>query len=162
RAGRIELRASAEPGSPLVMNAATPRILIPSACLALDDGALRMALAHEVSHVRRRDLWWGWVPALAECVFWFHPLAHWCVHEYAQAREEACDAEALRLSDSSADRYGALLLDFGVDGARRVHAATSCGSSHVRQLKRRLHMLSHAVVRSRLQRSLAVGALVTV
>ena len=53
-------------------------------------------LAHEVGHVRRGDLGWGLVPALAHCVFWFHPFAHWCVNEYAQCREEACDAEALR------------------------------------------------------------------
>ena len=35
----------------------------------------RMALAHELMHVRRRDVLLGCLPALAERLYFFHPLA---------------------------------------------------------------------------------------
>jgi bla regulator protein BlaR1 len=131
---------------------------VPSGGLDRDLARLRMALAHEVSHVRRGDLVWGLIPALAQCLFWFHPFAHWCVNEYAQTREEACDADALRLSEATPRRYGELLVRFGVDTSRSIHAAASCGSSHVRQLTRRLRMLSNIEPSSRAQRAWAVLA----
>jgi hypothetical protein len=34
-----------------------------------------MALAHELAHLRRGDLWLGWLPAIAQRLFFFHPLA---------------------------------------------------------------------------------------
>ena len=162
-ARRVELRISDAVASPLLMvmgGAFTPRILVPRACLTQDPARLRMILAHEVSHIQRRDLMWGVLPVVTQCAFWFHPLARWCVNEYAQAREEACDAGALRLSEEAPHRYGELLLAFGVDSGRRVLTAPSYGSSHASQLKRRLYMLAHAFRPSAGQRALAAGALI--
>ena len=34
----------------------------------------RMALCHELVHLQRRDLWLAYIPALAERLFFFHPL----------------------------------------------------------------------------------------
>ena len=79
-----------------------------------------MALAHELAHLRRGDLWLGWVPALAEALLFFHPLVRRAAREYALAREEACDAEALRLTGAEPGDYGQLLLAFGV---ARPHGA---------------------------------------
>jgi beta-lactamase regulating signal transducer with metallopeptidase domain len=158
RALRVRVRASTEVGAPLIIGGSRARIIVPSGRLDHDAEELRMALAHEVSHVRRGDLGWGLVPALAQCVFWFHPFAHWCVREYAQTREEACDAEALRLSAVAPHRYGELLVGFGVDSSRPIYAAASCGSTHVHQLTRRLHMLAFASRSSRAQRTIALGA----
>ena len=36
-----------------------------------------MALAHELMHVRRRDVLLGCLPALAERLYFFHPLVRW-------------------------------------------------------------------------------------
>ena len=144
RAAQVDVRAHAAVDAPLILAGARPRILLPAACLGLDAARLRMALAHEAAHVRRRDLAWGLVPAAAHAAFWFHPLARWCVAEYVQSREEACDADALALSRGEPDRYGALLVEFGVHRSRAPYAAASCGSHHVRQLTRRIHMLAFA------------------
>jgi hypothetical protein len=98
------------------------------------------------------------VPALAECVFWFHPFVRWTVHEYAQTREEACDAMAIELTGAEPGGYGEMLVGFGVDRVRFGHAAASCGNRHVRQLTRRLQMLSHVPFQNRSQRALAAAA----
>ena len=73
-----------------------------------------MALAHELMHVRRRDVLLGCIPALAERLYFFHPLARLAAREYVIAREAACDAAVVRALDVPADDYGRLLLRLGV------------------------------------------------
>lgn len=143
--------------SPLAVGLLRPRIILPErAVRRLPVEALTMALAHELAHVRRGDLWLGWVPALAEAVLFFHPLARLAVREYALAREESCDAEALRLTGAEPGDYGQLLLVFGI---ARAHgpAAAHGASPHLHALHRRLNMLEFVDV-SR-PRTLLRGAL---
>jgi len=69
-----------------------------------------MALAHEMAHVARGDLWLGLVPSLARRVFFFHPAAWIAEREYAIAREAACDDAVLGHRGADAFAYGRLLL----------------------------------------------------
>ena len=102
-----------------------------------------MALCHELVHLRRGDLWLGWVPALAERLFFFHPLAALAAREYALAREAACDAEVLRVLGLAPAPYGRLLLRLGVAPRGGALAAAGAASS-IANLKRRLQMLEQA------------------
>src|SRR5262249_37376926 len=95
----------------------------------------------ELSHLRRRDPLLGWIPALAEMLFWFHPLARLSSREYLSAREELCDADALRATSASPRDYGQLLLDFAVGRHSVLPGSASCGTPAGRRLKRRLEML---------------------
>ncbi|WP_141330283.1 M56 family metallopeptidase [Myxococcus sp. AB025B] len=134
--------------SPLATGLWEPVVVLPTkAVRRLPLAGLRMALAHEVAHLKRGDLWLGWVPALTEALLFFHPLARCAVKEYALAREEACDAEALRLTGAEPADYGELLLAFGV--ARPHGSAAALGASdHVHALHRRLSMLEHVDIGS--------------
>jgi bla regulator protein BlaR1 len=124
----------------------SPVVVLPARALQrLDADALRMALAHELAHFQRRDLWLGWVPAVAETVLFFHPLVRKAAREYALAREEACDEEALRLTGAEPGDYGQLLLAFGVTRPHGTAAALGA-SSHLHALHRRLTMLEHVDV----------------
>ncbi len=142
------LRVSAQIDSPqLVGPPAT--VLLPQRQLAqLSDDELTMALHHELTHLRRRDLWWGWVPALARHLFFFHPLAHVIAREYAIAREQACDAAVLDSRRYAAHDYGRLLLRLGV--APRPATALAGASPTYTVLKRRLIMLQNSTSPARL------------
>ena len=142
------LLVSHEVTSPLATGLLSTVVVLPAKALRrLEVEALRMALAHELAHFQRRDLWLGWVPALAETVLFFHPLVRKAAREYALAREEACDAEALRLTGAEPGDYGQLLLAFGVTRAHGTAAALGA-SAHVHALHRRLTMLEHVDVSS--------------
>lgn len=110
---------------------------------------MRLALAHEFAHVRRHDLLFGWVPAIAQVVLWFSPLTWWAVREYGQAREEACDADALELASAAPREYGELLLHFGVAQPMPSSAVALCGSRTAQALERRLMRLGSALETSR-------------
>ncbi|MFE8605107.1 M56 family metallopeptidase [Archangium violaceum] len=130
--------------SPLAIGLLRPEVILPRRALeTLSPLEQRMALAHELAHVKRGDLWLGWVPALAQVALFFHPLVRRACREYALAREEACDAAALQATGAGPREYGRLLLVFGV--ARAPAAAAAPGAAtHLAALKRRIAMLEHA------------------
>jgi bla regulator protein BlaR1 len=136
-----ELRGSGEVRTPQVTGLAQPVVLIPRAGLErLTPSEVSMMLCHELVHLRRKDLWLGWVPALAHRIFFFHPLAALAAREYAIAREAACDAEVLRVLGSAPRDYGRLLLRWGV-APRETGLAAAGASPSLQTLKRRLQML---------------------
>jgi bla regulator protein blaR1 len=127
----------------------TPVVLLPGARFDALPGALqRMAICHELVHLRRGDLWLGCVPALAERLFFFHPLAHVAAREYLLAREAACDAAVLRTMDATPQDYGRLLLALGVSPLGAGFAASSTSRSFS-SLKRRIGMLNHTTPSAR-------------
>jgi Zn-dependent protease with chaperone function len=142
--------------APFTARSWSPVVVLPAGGLAnLSPEETAMTLCHELMHVRRRDLLWGWIPALAARLFFFLPLARWAAREYALAREAACDQAVLRLLGAPPVAYGRLLLRLAVapphrrrahgDGERWQAPATVAGAtSSLQQLKRRLEMLQQS------------------
>jgi beta-lactamase regulating signal transducer with metallopeptidase domain len=138
-----DVRVSDRVTTPLVAGLFRPTVLIPARAFAtLSPGELAMAICHELAHVRRRDLLLGWVPAVAERLFFFHPLARLAAREYVVAREAACDTLVLRVMDVAPREYGRMLVRLGV--GRLDPAFMAAGSSpSISSLRRRLDMLQH-------------------
>jgi len=135
------VRVSNEVDTPLVLGFFHPVVLLPSGRFnGLPEAEQCMALCHELMHVRRRDPWLACVPALAERLFFFHPLAHLAVREYGLAREAACDAAVLRELDARPGDYGRLLLALGVTRMPAHFAAAGAPRSYS-NLRRRITML---------------------
>jgi beta-lactamase regulating signal transducer with metallopeptidase domain len=139
-----DLRGSGEVRTPQVTGLAQPVVLLPNSGLErLTPAEVSMTLCHELVHLRRKDLWLGWVPALAHRIFFFHPLAALAAREYAIAREAACDAEVLRILGTAPQAYGRLLLRWGV-APRETGLAAAGASPSLQNLKRRLQMLQQS------------------
>jgi len=93
----VALRASASVSSVVLYGLIQPVILTPSEWLAeLEPRDLQALLAHEVAHVRRRDVLANLVQRAAEALLFFHPGAWLAGRRISLAREELCDAWALR------------------------------------------------------------------
>lgn len=136
------LRVSHDIASPQVLGLWRPVVLLPAdQSLTVDESA--MALGHELAHLQRGDLWLGWVPAIAQRLFFFHPAVAWAMREYAIHREAACDAQVLQRHDALPQDYGRLLLRLGV--VRPMHSGLAGASPTFRNLKRRLIMLQETV-----------------
>jgi bla regulator protein BlaR1 len=134
------LYVCADIDSPQVTGLRQPVVLLPAAH-AMTPVESAMAIAHELAHLRRGDLWLGWLPAIAGRLFFFHPLVRWALREYAFEREAACDAEVLRQTGTMPDAYAQLLLRLGV--SHPMHAGLAGASPTFQNLKRRLTMLQH-------------------
>jgi len=145
--------------APLITGLRRPVIMFPASALSsLEESALKLALAHELAHLKRRDLLSSWVPILAHTCFWFFPASWLALREYSQAREEACDANALRVTRGQPDAYARLLLAFGAQ-RQRWSAIAACGASpHFHHLKRRLTALQRFSGEARDRATLAFAA----
>jgi beta-lactamase regulating signal transducer with metallopeptidase domain len=155
-----QVRLSAEIGGPQVSGVWHPTVLMPSGVMSLTDDERTMALCHELVHIRRRDLLMGWMPALAERLFFFHPLARLAAREYLLAREAACDAAVVQALAVAPGDYGQMLVRLGLSAPQPVAAAGGAAPSRA-SLRRRLEMLQHIEPSGRgYWRSVAVAALV--
>ncbi|MFZ0820814.1 MAG: M56 family metallopeptidase [Candidatus Acidiferrales bacterium] len=84
-----------EPG---VIGFFRPVLVLPEGIVkTLTPPQLEAVLAHEQSHIRRRDNLTSALHMLVEAVFWFHPLVWWIGARLVEERERACDEAVLRL-----------------------------------------------------------------
>jgi bla regulator protein BlaR1 len=91
----VSSTTSLEPG---MFGIIRPVLLWPASIAErLDDRQVEAILAHEVSHVRRRDNLAAALHMLVEALFWFHPLVWWIGARLVDERERACDEEVVRL-----------------------------------------------------------------
>ncbi len=124
---------------PLLAGWLTPTIVLPEGSTsAFSDDESRMALAHELVHLKRKDLWLDLIPTIALVIFFFHPLSWLVASEATAAREEACDIESLSISGGSRAAYARLLLN----SAQASSSLAVMGSAFgYRLIKRRISML---------------------
>ena len=102
---------SEDVAAPLVIGPLRPVVLLPPGFESrFSASETRLALAHELAHVRGCDLWLAFVPALAQMLFFFFPPVWFACREWSAARESACDREALLVTGASSALYGRLLL----------------------------------------------------
>ena len=95
--------------SPCLVGLFRPAVLLPQEMPA---EALSWARAHELTHWRRRDLWYQLALNLARCVHWFNPLVWLMVRAARRDMELCCDYDLLCGRDEAARRaYGRAILD---------------------------------------------------
>lgn len=154
----VDIRLSGEVESPVIVGVRRPVILVPAqGFAALSADQQRMALCHELAHLKRGDMWLGCVPAAAERFFFFHPLARLAAREYAFWREAACDEAVLGTLGASPQSYGRMLLALGV--SRRTATFSAAGAAwSFQNLKRRISMLDRTSSSSLRGRALAAFA----
>jgi beta-lactamase regulating signal transducer with metallopeptidase domain/flagellar biosynthesis chaperone FliJ len=153
-----EVRTSNAVETPLVTGLVRPVVLLPSDRFrVLTARQQQLALCHELAHLKRADLWLGCVPALAERLFFFHPLVHLASREYALSRELACDAAVMETLDAAPQEYGRLLLALGVAHPQPGLTAAGAAWSFL-NLKRRIAMLQDVSTRSNRSRVVAAAA----
>ena len=106
-----QLATSQQISVPVTVGVLQPTVLLPSSWLEWDAQKFDAVLAHELSHVSRRDTLTQHLALLYRTIFWFSPLAWWLNQHLATLAEQASDEAAL---SSGADQkcYARTLLDF--------------------------------------------------
>lgn len=128
-------------GSPFVIGLLKPLVAVPASLLK-ELRALRFALLHEFTHVRRGDLRWSFAMTMMRALFWFHPLAWIAEREHRVQSEIACDEFVVRSSDSRRD-YALTLVRLAVLGTPLSGGSAGLGAVGSRRtLLRRLSAMS--------------------
>lgn len=128
--------------SPVVAGLRHPVILMPEHAAHWPGRTLRMALLHELGHLRRKDLWVRYAADTACALHWYNPLVWWMRSKLLSQCEYACDARVIATGVSAGD-YVRALCDV-VENAIRLPQVTSPGGVCA--------MAGHAPLRSRVVR----------
>lgn len=96
---------------PVTFGIKDPAILLPAAWREWEPAELDAVLAHEISHVARRDALTERLSLLHRAVFWFSPLGWWLDRRLAELAEEASDDAALT-AGADRTRYAETVLGF--------------------------------------------------
>ena len=129
------LKESAAISVPATIGVARPAILLPSSWRTWSGEQLDAILAHEISHVARRDALTQTASLAHRAFFWFSPLAWWLDRRLTELAEQASDEAALA-GGADRTRYAETLLGFfaqlenapgriwwqGVSMAKKFHA----------------------------------------
>jgi beta-lactamase regulating signal transducer with metallopeptidase domain len=107
RAG-ASVRVCDEPIGPAVVGIFRPTVVLPTAVLGDNDGAI---LAHELIHLRRKDPLAAGAQLLSVAVWWFNPLVWWMNRNISRVREMCCDAEVIGGLQYPAADYAQTLID---------------------------------------------------
>jgi len=84
------------PVSPMLLGLLRPRLLLPQSLGAFDPLQRQLIVEHELTHWRRRDLWWLAAASLLQALFWFNPVMRMLRTRLAWAQELGCDRDVLR------------------------------------------------------------------
>ena len=80
---------------PVTMGVFHPMVFLPTSWREWDETKLNAVIAHEVSHVARRDTLTQRLSFLHCIIFWFSPMAWWLNRHLADLMEQASDEAAL-------------------------------------------------------------------
>ena len=90
-----------------------PRLLLPTGMIeTLSHEELRYVFLHELGHLRRRDIYVGWLMSLLQVLHWFNPLVWLAFYRIQTDRELACDALVLTHTRSGESKeYGRTIVN---------------------------------------------------
>lgn len=136
----IPLRIAPAAGCPMLAGFVRPALYLPDEALPDTDAAF--IFRHELTHLRRGDLWLKLLLTAAVCVHWFNPLVHLIARFAQEDIELACDDAVVRGMDGAARRaYGEVILRSAAAQARRQRALVSCFTGNKKTLLRRFEGL---------------------
>lgn len=96
---------------PVVLGLINPTIVLPAVVAkSMTPAEISMLLAHELTHLKRGDLWWALVQSFAKHLLWFHPLVHWAERCVTREAERSCDEETVTALNCNPVDYARCLL----------------------------------------------------
>ena len=133
---RVGLACSSQVDTPMLMGLFHPVVVLPQSGALFNGPAV---LRHELTHYRRRDLFYKWLVTLVTSLHWFNPLVHWMGRQIALDCELACDEAVIRsMGPTQRMDYGDMLLMLAARQGRTSAGMAVTLCEEKRQLKARL------------------------
>lgn len=161
--GRATFLISGELASPATFGFRRPAVLLPQRFFEWPTATQRAIACHELLHVARRDWAWNLVEEIVLSVVWFHPAVWWTVRNIRLSREQAVDAEVIRLTQSKRPYLDALLeMAQGASGLRSPRSLPAPLFLRESQLVGRVALMMKEVTMSRRRLIVVTAAAVAV
>ena len=139
--GAVDLYVNSLVSSPLLIGFLRPRIILPHTSLSESD--FYYTALHELTHYRRRDMFYKWLSQLTVCLHWFNPCVYLMSREINRLCELSCDERVIAtLSDNARKSYGTTLINaVGAGGSYKDTLASVTLHESKELLKGRLNAI---------------------
>ena len=139
--GAVDLYVNSLVSSPLLIGFLRPRIILPHTSLSESD--FYYTALHELTHYRRRDMFYKWLSQLTVCLHWFNPCVYLMSREINRLCELSCDERVIAtLSDNARESYGTTLVNaVGAGGSYKDTLASVTLHESKELLKGRLNAI---------------------
>lgn len=95
--------------SPMLVGLQKPYIVLPQR--EFNEQQLNYIFLHELTHLKRGDLWLKWIAQIALCLHWFNPFMYKLVKQFNQACELSCDEAVIKgMNVQQKQGYGETLI----------------------------------------------------
>lgn len=158
------IRQSLLCAGPLVTGLTRPVVLLPQWFEEdYSPAEQRDALDHELTHLKRGDLWAFQLARLVAATQWFNPLTYLALYAFRIDQEAACDADVLRRGQVSPAAYGRTLVKAARLAAPADRRLATASLTLAHPIKERLIMLQtpEPSLRQKLTGTALAGALGT-
>ncbi|MCJ7685880.1 MAG: M56 family metallopeptidase, partial [Desulfobacteraceae bacterium] len=131
--------------SPALFGFIRPRLLLPKEMLEeASQEEMRYIFLHEFAHLKRHDIYLGWLTSLLQILHWFNPLVWFAFYRMRADREFSCDALVLsRTGKEKSHDYGQAIVGLLRRFSRSRPLPALAGIlENKSQLKRRITMIT--------------------
>jgi len=131
--------------SPALFGFVRPRLLLPKEMLEeASQEELLYIFLHELAHLKRRDIYLGWLTSFLQILHWFNPLVWFAFYRMRADRELSCDAFVIsRTGKEKSHEYGQAIVRLLRRFSRARPLPAMAGIlENKSQLKRRITMIT--------------------
>lgn len=149
--------------SPALFGFIRPRLLLPQGLIeAFDFEELRYIFLHELAHLKRRDIYLGWLVSLLQIMHWFNPLIWFALRRMRTDQELACDGLVLStMKTDELPKYGSTIINLFERFSQVSYVPSLAGIlEDTSQLERRIKMITNPERKSRAHSAGAIFLLV--
>lgn len=105
--------------TPILIGFFRPAVILPNK--NYEDMKLRNILMHEITHMKRYDIFVKWLLIFVGAIHWFNPVIYFVRREMNKACELACDESVIkRFGISEMQQYGDTLIAVAADSIRKT------------------------------------------
>ena len=128
---------------PLILGFTRTALIIPR--IDYSEEEIQSILKHELTHLKRFDLWYKLLILIVNALYWFNPIVYLMRHEAYQDLELACDDEVIKSASLTEKRkYGGIILKTISNSAYNCTLSTSF-HGNFKKIKDRLIYLQKPV-----------------
>lgn len=148
---KVELVATPEISTPMLVGLFKPKILFPQACVNFSELELQSILSHELTHFFMGDVWVKFFVRLLCCLLWWNPCVYLLKKDLDYILEFKCDlAVTKNMGDAEKVMYlqtvMTILSQMEKNTQSKVNQtlqASFCGISETTILKQRFQLVLH-------------------
>ncbi len=123
--------------SPILVGLISPQIILSSSCIHKEH--LEYIFIHELTHYKRKDLWWKTAMIIVSIVYWFNPIVYRLNTRFEKEIEFSCDENVVSsLSTVDRKKYGLAILETINSKNENNKTYGVCLSTPKQKLERRL------------------------